>query len=163
MITGQNYIRTITSARNNRTYSTFDQKLNKTTEWALHAASHEDVNAAVEKAAIAFETYRNFPDRKKAGFLQTIASEIEALGDELISVYVQESGLPEGRAKGERGRTMGQLRAFASLLEEGSWVEATIDTAQPAREPLPKVDLRKMLVPIGPIAEIGRASCRERM
>jgi len=109
---------------------------------------------AVEKAAAAFEIYRTFSDSKKATFLKAIATEIEALGDELISVFVQESGLPEGRAKGERGRTMGQLRAFATLLEEGSWVEATIDTAQPDREPLPKVDLRKMLLPIGPIAGI---------
>src|SRR5690606_42154809 len=133
------------------------------TEWVFYEADHEEVNRAVEKARKAFESYSTFSGAQKALFLNTIADNIDALGDELIAVYVRESGLPEGRAKGERGRTMGQLRAFASLLDEGSWVEATIDTAQPAREPLPKVDLRKMLVPIGPIAEIGRASCRERM
>ena len=158
MITGKNYIGVDTSAKNSRTYSTFNPQLNKPTEWIFHEASQEEVNAAVEKASVAFETYRTFSDSKKAEFLKAIASEIEALGDELISVYVQESGLPEGRAKGERGRTMGQLRAFATLLEEGSWVEATIDTAQPNREPLPKVDLRKMLLPIGPIVVFGASN-----
>ena len=158
MITGKNYIGVDTSAKNSRTYSTFNPKLNKPTEWIFHEASQEEVNAAVDKAALAFETYGKFPDAKKAEFLKAIASEIEALGDELISVYIQESGLPEGRAKGERGRTMGQLRAFATLLEEGSWVEATIDTAQPDREPLPKVDIRKMLLPIGPIAVFGASN-----
>ncbi|MDL5511760.1 aldehyde dehydrogenase (NADP(+)) [Arenibacter sp. M-2] len=158
MITGKNYIGLDTSAKNSRTYSTFNPKLNKPTEWIFHEASKEEVNAAIDKAAIAFETYRTFSDRKKAEFLRAIASEIEALGDELISVYVQESGLPEGRAKGERGRTMGQLRAFATLLEEGSWVEATIDTAQPDREPLPKADIRKMLLPLGPIVVFGASN-----
>jgi len=158
MITGKNYIGVDTSAKNSKTYSTFNPKLNKPTEWIFHDATQEEVDTAVEKASIAFETYRTFSDSKKAEFLKAIATEIEALGDELISTYVQESGLPEGRAKGERGRTMGQLRAFATLLEEGSWVEATIDTAQPDREPLPKVDLRKMLLPLGPIVVFGASN-----
>src|SRR5690606_35906054 len=69
-----------------------------------------------------------------------------------------ESGLPEGRARGERGRTMGQLRAFADLLNEGSWVEATIDEAQLDRQPVPKPDIRKMLFPIGPVAVFGASN-----
>src|SRR5690606_28685188 len=125
--------------KGNKTYTTFDPKLNRPTAWTFYEADHEEVDRAVEKATKAFETYGMFSGAQKALFLNAIADNIEALGDDLISVYVQESGLPEGRAKGERGRTMGQLRAFASLLEEGSWVEGTIDTAHPAREPLPKV------------------------
>lgn len=158
MITGKNYIGADRSAKGDKTFATFDPQLNRPTEWVFYEADHKEVNRAVEKARKAFESYRTFPGEKKALFLNTIADNIDALGDELISVYVRESGLPEGRAKGERGRTMGQLRAFASLLDEGSWVEATIDTAQPAREPLPKVDLRKMLLPIGPIAVFGSSN-----
>lgn len=158
MITGENYIGTERSAKGNKTYATFDPKLNRPTEWTFYEADHREVERAVEKATRAFETYGAFSGAQKALFLNAIADNIEALGDELIAVYVRESGLPEGRAKGERGRTMGQLRAFASLLEEGSWVEATMDTAQPAREPLPKVDLRKMLLPIGPIAVFGSSN-----
>ena len=95
---------------------------------------------------------------KKATFLRAIADEIEALGDTLIQVYTAESGLPEGRAKGERGRTVGQLRMFADLVENGDWVEASIDTALPDRTPVPKPDIRKMLQPIGPIVVFGSSN-----
>jgi len=66
--------------------------------------------------------------------------------------------LPEGRAKGERGRTIGQLRNFASLVHKGSWVEASIDSADPERTPAPKPDLRKMLIPLGPIVVFGASN-----
>ncbi len=69
-----------------------------------------------------------------------------------------ESGLPEGRAIGERGRTLGQLRMFAKLLEDGNWVEASIDTAIPDRQPIPKPDIRKILHPIGPIVVFGSSN-----
>ena len=73
-------------------------------------------------------------------------------------MYCSETGLPEGRAKGERGRTVGQLRSFATLVAEGSWVEATIDTAQPNREPMPKLDLRKMNIALGPVVVFGASN-----
>jgi alpha-ketoglutaric semialdehyde dehydrogenase len=81
-----------------------------------------------------------------------------ALDDELIQTYCSETGLPEGRAKGERGRTIGQLRNFASLVHKGSWVEASIDSADPERTPAPKPDLRKMLIPLGPIVVFGASN-----
>ncbi|HCY82561.1 MAG TPA: aldehyde dehydrogenase (NADP(+)), partial [Xanthomarina gelatinilytica] len=68
------------------------------------------------------------------------------------------TGLPEGRAMGERGRTVGQLRSFAELVQEGSWVEATIDTAQPEWQPMPKSDIRKMMVPLGPVVVFGASN-----
>ena len=95
---------------------------------------------------------------KKSEFLKAIADEILALGDELIQTYCTETGLPEGRAKGERGRTIGQLRSFADLVQEGSWVEATIDTAQPERQPMPKPDIRKLLIPLGPVVVFGASN-----
>ncbi|CAM4329163.1 aldehyde dehydrogenase (NADP(+)) [Zobellia nedashkovskayae] len=158
MITGKNYIGNELSSIGSDTYKTFDPKLNLETEWTFYEATKEEINKAVDKAHEAFQTYKNFSGAKKAEFLEAIAEEIEALGDELIQAYCKESGLPEGRAVGERGRTMGQLRAFAQLLKEGSWVEATIDTAQPDRQPMAKTDLRKMLLPIGPIAVFGSSN-----
>ncbi|MUH34556.1 aldehyde dehydrogenase (NADP(+)) [Zobellia amurskyensis] len=158
MITGKNYIGNKLSSNGSNTYKTFDPKLNLDTEWTFYEATKEEIGEAVDKAQDAFQSYKNFSGAKKATFLEAIAEEIEALGDELIQAYCKESGLPEGRAIGERGRTMGQLRAFAQLLKEGSWVEATIDTAQPDRKPLPKIDLRKMLLPIGPIAVFGSSN-----
>ncbi len=158
MIKGFNYIGEEISAKGDTVYSTFNPKTNKETGWQFHEATKEEIDGAVRLAADAFKTYKDFSGKRKAEFLRAIAAEIEALGDVLIDAYTQESGLPEGRAKGERGRTMGQLRVFATLLEEGSWVEATIDTAIPDREPLPKADIRKMLFPIGPIVVFGASN-----
>ncbi|HZJ18792.1 MAG TPA: aldehyde dehydrogenase (NADP(+)) [Pricia sp.] len=158
MITGKNYIGNELSAKGSDTYRTFDPKQNSDTEWTFHEATKEEIDAAVDKAYEAFQVYKTFSGEKKANFLIAISEEIEALGDPLIEAFTKESGLPEGRAMGERGRTMGQLKAFAEMLKEGSWVEAIIDTAQPNREPMPKTDLRKMLLPIGPIAVFGASN-----
>lgn len=158
MIQGKNYIGGEISAKGKKVFTTFNPKTNSQNTWKFYEASSEEIDLAVKQASEAFKTYRNFSGKQKAAFLIAIAEEIEALGDNLLQVYSLESGLPEGRAQGERGRTLGQLRAFASLLEEGSWVEATIDTAQPDRQPIPKVDLRKMLFPLGPVAVFGSSN-----
>ena len=112
----------------------------------------DSLNTTINQAAEAFKSYGKFSGSKKAEFLREIAKEIEALGSDLIVVTMAETNLPEGRLLGERGRTCMQLRMFADLVEEGSWVEARIDTAIPDRQPLPKVDMRKMLQGIGPVA-----------
>jgi alpha-ketoglutaric semialdehyde dehydrogenase len=90
--------------------------------------------------------------KERATFLRRIAEQIEMLGDELIQVCHEESKLTVDRLRGERVRTINQLVMFADLIEEGSWVDARIDTAQPDRKPIPKPDLRRMLVPLGPVA-----------
>ncbi len=121
-------------------------------------ATQGELEKAVEKASEAYKTYRNFSGNKKAKFLEAIASEIESLGDKLLERYVAESGLPLGRAQGERGRTLGQLRLFADYIKEGSWVNAIIDTAQPDRQPLPKPDIRAMERPLGPVGVFGASN-----
>lgn len=123
----------------------------KEIEGAFHKATSEEIDSAMEKANEAFRTYKNSSGSYRAKFLRRIADNIMALGDPLIERAMAESGLPKGRLEGERGRTVGQLRLFADLIEEGSWVEASIDTAIPDRQPFPKADIRKMLVPIGPV------------
>lgn len=158
MITGKNTIGNRTSAKGKDTFSTFNPVENRETTWSFHQATTEEINQAVQLAYEAFQEYKNYSGIRKAMFLRAIADEIEALGDDLITTYVTESGLPEGRAQGERGRTMGQLRAFADLLEEGSWVEATIDTAQEDRQPMPKPDIRKMLFAVGPVVVFGASN-----
>ncbi|WP_347924052.1 aldehyde dehydrogenase (NADP(+)) [Pontimicrobium sp. SW4] len=158
MITGKNYIGNQLSAKGSKTFKTFNPLLNIENEWEITEASNNEVNQAAELAAEAFKTYSKISGIKKAEFLRAIADEIEALGDSLLQVYSSESGLPNGRAMGERGRTLGQLRAFANHIEEGNWVDASIDTAQPDRKPLPKVDLRKMNVPLGPIVVFGASN-----
>tara|TARA_R110002073_G_scaffold313380_3_gene485332 strand:+ start:37038 stop:38621 length:1584 start_codon:yes stop_codon:yes gene_type:complete len=158
MITGQNYIGNSLSAKGNKTFKTFNPLLNIENSTSFTEASNEEINEAATLASEAFKEYIKVSGQRKAEFLSAIADEILDLGDELITTYCSESGLPEGRAKGERGRTIGQLKAFATHLEQGSWVEASIDTAQPDRAPLPKVDLRKMLVPLGPIVVFGASN-----
>src|SRR5271154_2196172 len=113
-------------------------------------ASSKEVDAALREAHVAFLSFKKLSGKKKAEFLNAIADEIETLGQELISTAMRETNLPEARIVGERGRTTGHCRMFATLVEEGSWVEARIDTALPDRMPAPKPDLRKMLFPIGP-------------
>lgn len=111
----------------------------------------------MQQAATAFPVYRKKSNAERAEFLERIASEIEALGDTLIQTAMAESNLPEARLLGERGRTANQLRLFANLVREGSWVEAVIDTAQPERIP-PRPDLRKMLNPLGPVVVFGASN-----
>ncbi len=121
-------------------------------------ATPEQIDTAVKEAHIVFQSYKNFSGKKKAAFLRAIADEMEALGDTLVHTAMEESHLPEGRILGERGRTMGQLRMNADLIEEGSWVDARIDTAMPDRKPLPRTDLRKMMVAMGPVVVFGASN-----
>lgn len=157
-MTGKNYIGNQVSAKGNNTFKTYNPELDQENEPIFTEATKEEIEEAVELASQAFKEFSIISGAKKAEFLNTIADEILALDDELIQMYCQETGLPEGRAKGERGRTVGQLRSFANLVAEGSWVEATIDLAQPKREPLPKSDIRKMLIPIGPVVVFGASN-----
>lgn len=158
MITGKNHIGFQRSATGDIAFSTLNPKLNIENSIKFHEASAEEIDQAVELAWKAFHSYQNFSGERKAAFLETIADEIEALGTELIDTYCAESGLPEGRAMGERGRTMFQLRSFAELVKKGDWVDAHIDTAQPERTPLPKSDIRKMMIPLGPVVVFGASN-----
>lgn len=158
MITGKNYVGNRLAGEGSKTYKTFNPKLNIENDQDFIEATTEEINEAVFLATDAYITYNQKSGAEKARFLRTIAEEILSLGDSLIQMYCSESGLPAGRAQGERGRTIGQLNAFASLLEEGSWVDATIDTALPNRTPAPKPDLRKMLVPLGPTVVFGASN-----
>ncbi|WP_204344109.1 aldehyde dehydrogenase (NADP(+)) [Psychroserpens algicola] len=158
MITGKNYIGFELSAKGNLSYKTFNPQLNIENQTTFIEATPAEIETACLLAESAFHSYKTFSGKDKAAFLNAIADEILALDDELIQTYCSETGLPEGRAKGERGRTIGQLRSFAELVAEGSWVEATIDTAQPDREPMPKSDIRKMMVPLGPVVVFGASN-----
>ncbi|MEE9407175.1 MAG: aldehyde dehydrogenase (NADP(+)) [Polaribacter sp.] len=158
MITGKNYIGNQLVATGNTTYKTFNPELNIENETVFTEATSQEIDAAVNLASQAFKEFRTISGAKKAEFLNTIADEILTLDDTLVKTYCSETGLPEGRAKGERGRTVGQLRNFANLVAEGSWIEATIDAAQPNREPMPRSDIRKMLIPLGPVVVFGASN-----
>lgn len=127
-------------------------------EQSFYRTTAADVDLAVEKAAGAFKEFRKKTGSEKAIFLEAIGEAIMLAGDELITTCMAETALPQGRIEGERARTVNQLKMFAALLREGSWVDARIDTAIPDRVPLPKPDLRFMQIPLGPVVVFGASN-----
>ncbi|SHM62164.1 NADP-dependent aldehyde dehydrogenase [Cyclobacterium lianum] len=111
-----------------------------------------------QDAQKAFLILKTLKKEKISGFLEEMAGQIDAIRDDLIPTAAGESHLPEGRITGELGRTLGQIRLFAALVNEGSWVEATIDHPDPDRKPAPKPDIRRMLKPLGPVVVFGASN-----
>ena len=122
------------------------------------SAGPEAVDAACALAEAAFPTYAAITPERRGAFLDAAAQAILDIGDELIVRAMQESGLPRARLEGERARTVGQLRLFASVVRQGDWLDATIDPALPDRQPLPRPDLRRMNLPLGPVAVFGASN-----
>jgi NADP-dependent aldehyde dehydrogenase len=121
-------------------------------EPAWKAASDYDIARACGLAVEAFIPYRRTSAEERAAFLETIADNILAVGDELVTRCMAETGLPRGRIEGERGRTMTQLRLFAEVLRDGTHLEIRHDAALPDRSPAPRPDLRLINQPLGPVA-----------
>ena len=106
----------------------------------------------LEKIVETAAAYRSPEPEVLAGFLERIGDLIIAAGEKLILTCAEETALSVDRLVSERARTVNQLKMFADLVREGSWVDARIDTSLPDRRPIPKPDLRRMLMPIGPVA-----------
>jgi NADP-dependent aldehyde dehydrogenase len=121
-------------------------------------ASVGEIDAAARAAERAFEPYAALPAARRADFLRAIAQQILALGDRLLDRAAAETALPAARLESERARTVSQILLFAELIEEGSWVGARIDRALPERRPAPRPDIRRMLVPLGPVAVFGASN-----
>lgn len=157
-IQGKNYIGYALSAEGDRQFKAYAPASDSFLPEPFQCANAGEVDRAMELANQAFDSYSQVPASRRADFLIAITEEITALGDQLLERANQETGLPLARLQGERARTINQLTQFAELLREGSWVEASIDTAQPDRSPAPKPDIRKMLVPIGPVIVFGSSN-----
>ena len=125
---------------------------------AFAEASADDVEAAVASAERAF-AHPALRDRDaRAALLRRAAARLRAAGDEIVATAGAETGLPEARLRSELERTAGQLEAFAALLDAGDYVEAILDSPDPAAVPIPRPDIRRMLVPIGPVAVFGASN-----
>lgn len=157
-IQGKNYIGYSLSSQNEHTFKSYVPAQNIVLPETFHTATPDEVAQAMELAQKAFNEYSLIPAARRADFLIAITEEIIAIGDLLLERASLETGLPIARLQGERARTINQLTQFADLIREGSWVEASIDTAIPDRTPVPKSDLRKMLVPIGPVIVFGSSN-----
>jgi 2,5-dioxopentanoate dehydrogenase len=157
-LTGANFIGARESRDGARGFRAEDPATGAALEPAFAEATPAEVDGAARAAEAAFEAYAALSPARRAAFLRAIAEELAGLGDALLARAQAETALPRPRLEGERARTANQARLFADLVDEGSWVDARIDRAQPDRKPVPKPDLRRMLVPLGPVAVFGASN-----
>ncbi len=155
---GTQYIGSTPQASGKEMFHAVDPRSGESLTTEFHEALEEEVDEAVLLAEKAFKAYSEISSEVRAGFLEAIAAEIESLGHSLLQRAESETSLPFPRLQGERGRTMNQLKLFAQVIREGSWVDARIDTALPDRKPLARPDIRHMLVPLGPVAVFGASN-----
>ncbi|MDF3606268.1 aldehyde dehydrogenase (NADP(+)) [Paracoccus sp. DMF-8] len=122
------------------------------------AGNADLIDRAARAAEQAFETYGWTTRAGRADFLDAIADEIEARAEAITQIATQETGLPEARIQGERGRTTGQLRLFAAHIRQGDYLDRRHDAALPDRQPMPRPDLRLIQRPVGPVAVFGASN-----
>ena len=151
-LTGTSIIGSARGKTGGKTFRAFNPQTGEPVEPSFLSASLDDLNRAADLAEHARIPYGTLSGKVRAEFLRSIADNVEALGDALIERAALETALPNARFVGERGRTCSQLRMFADLLDEGSWVDARIDHAIRDRQPIPKPDIRSMLRSLGPVA-----------
>lgn len=157
-ISGKQIIGYQTFAGGEETFSAFNPSTGDKLQPNFVEATEEEISLAYEKAEIAFESFLEVSRSRRADFLDAIAEEIIALGEELVQRATLETGLPEARIIGERGRTVNQLKLFANVVREGAFLDISIDTAIPDRTPIPKPDIRKINLPVGPVAVFGASN-----
>ena len=158
LILGHNYIGGQRSAVGSLKLQSIDASTGEALPHDFYQATPEEVDAAAKAAATAYPAYRSLSAERRAQFLDAIADELDALGDEFVAVVCRETALPAGRIQGERARTSGQMRLFAKVLRRGDFYGARIDKALPERTPLPRPDLRQYRIGLGPVAVFGASN-----
>jgi len=159
MLTGTNFIGARESATGSKTFTGVNPATGEDLPTTFTEATTSEVAEAASAAGKAFDAYRATTPKQRATFLEAIAEEILALGDELLERASSETALPAPtRLTGERGRTCNQLKLFAAVVRDGSWVDARIDHGDPERTPFPKPDVRSCLNAIGPVAVFGASN-----
>lgn len=156
--TGVQLVAGVESWQGPATLQAVDPRTGQTLDPLFHEAMPGEVAQAAAAAAAAAGEYAAVPAGRRAAFLRVIARRLLDLGDPLLERCEAETGLPRPRLVSERGRTLAQVEMFAALVEEGSWVDARLERPQPARQPQPKPDLRRLLVPLGPVAVFGASN-----
>jgi 2,5-dioxopentanoate dehydrogenase len=157
-LTGYNLIGNRESANSRNAFFAKNPETQAELAVKFFEATVEEIDDAVKTAQKAFDGFRSKTNEERAVFLETIAACILDLGEALVKQCMDETALPEARITGERMRTVNQLKLFASVVREGSWVDARIDTAIPNRQPVPKPDIRQMQIPLGPVGIFGASN-----
>ncbi|QLC73885.1 aldehyde dehydrogenase (NADP(+)) [Pseudomonas sp. LPB0260] len=155
---GHNFIAGDRSAAGEVILQSLDATTGEALPYSFHQATEAEVDAAARAAAAAYPRYRQLSAERRAEFLEAIADEIDALGDDFVALVCRETALPAARIQGERGRTSNQLRLFARVLRRGDFYGARIDRALPERQPLPRPDLRQYRIGLGPVAVFGASN-----
>ncbi|MFR0714581.1 aldehyde dehydrogenase (NADP(+)) [Enterobacterales bacterium BD_CKDN230030183-1A_HGKHYDSX7] len=155
---GQQFIGGVRRATGQATLHSVDARTGQVMPGAFHQATDAEVDAAALAAAAAYPTYRALSAGRRADFLDAIAEALDALGADFIETVCRETALPPARIQGERARTSGQLRLFATVLRRGDFAGARIDRAQPQRTPLPRPDIRQCRMGLGPVAVFGASN-----
>jgi NADP-dependent aldehyde dehydrogenase len=157
-VNGHNIIGGAYSAGGSVKLQSVDATTGETLPYEFVEATEQEVDAAAKAAATAYPAYRSLPASRRAEFLDAIADELDALGEDFIAIVCRETALPSGRIQGERGRTSGQMRLFAQVLRRGDFLGARIDRALPDRQPLPRPDIRQYRIGLGPVAVFGASN-----
>lgn len=157
-VNGFNFIGGQRSALGDTLVYSIDAHTGEQLAGGFHQATLTEVDNAVAAASAAFPAFRNLPAARRAEFLEAIADELDALGEDFVNLTCQETALPSARIQGERGRTSGQMRLFAKVLRRGDFYGARIDQTLPARTPLPRPDLRQYRIGVGPVAVFGASN-----
>jgi NADP-dependent aldehyde dehydrogenase len=157
-LTGFSFLGRRRSAHKGAAFQAANPQTGETLPPVFHSADMAEVNEAVGLAAEAFGIYSQAAGKAKAAFLRCAADGLDQYKQELAERAHLETALPMPRLLGEVGRTSNQLRLFAGVVEDGSWVQARIDPALPDRQPLPRADIRSMLRPLGPVVVFGASN-----
>src|SRR5215207_7013321 len=158
MITGDILIGAQRVSGRERSFRAVNPATGEAMEPAFAFAGPMEVERACALAWDAFHIYRETGVDERARFLETIATNILGLGDDLIERASAETGLPRGRIEGERARTAGQLKLFAAVVRQGEWLDVRIDHAMEERKPLPRPNLRQRHIALGPVAVFGASN-----
>lgn len=157
-LTGLSFIGSLRGSRDGSSFQAFAPQTGDPLQPVYRSATRQELDRAVKLAAEAFPSFSATSGKTRASFLRRIADGFESHRDELAQRAHVETALPMPRLTGEVTRTANQLRMFAGVIEEGSWVQARIDPALPDRQPLPRPDVRSMLRPLGPVAVFGASN-----
>ncbi len=157
-LTGTSFLGGARGSRGGKTFQAINPQTGAHLEPNFYAAAAEEVDRAAEAASEAFASYSQTSGKTRAAFLRRAADGLDANAQVLAERAHLETALPMPRLLGEVARTSNQLRLFAGVIEEGSWVNARIDPALPDRKPLPRPDIRSMLRPLGPVVVFGASN-----
>ncbi|MGM9471792.1 aldehyde dehydrogenase (NADP(+)) [Pseudarthrobacter sp. YS3] len=157
-LTGHSLIAGQPVAGSGKTAFGFNPATNEQLSPAYSLITEEQLTTATSAAAAAYPSFSTLDPETHAAFLEAIAENIEAIGEELTVRAGQETGLPAARLTGERARTTGQLRLFATVVRQGDFRGVRIDLALPERTPMPRADIRQRQIPLGPVAVFGASN-----